>query len=119
MVGMKPIDKSIKDFIVSRNIYVLRELKTGTALNASYTEEGLYWTTNGTGKLLCFRNARIERVYDKNYNVTNVRIVGDTRFSNKVYIEKFVPTDKPSKRGQMAEYTWTNKAVWLCAQTTR
>jgi hypothetical protein len=116
---LKPIDSSIQGFISSKNIYVLRDAKTGTALNTSYTPEGLYWTSNASGKLICFRNAKLVRTYNAKYELTSVKIAGDTRFSNKVYIEKFIPTDKPTKRGQIAEYTWTNKAVWLCAQSPR
>lgn len=116
--GMKPIEPSIRNFISGRKLYVLRDSQTGNALNTSYTPEGLYWTTNVSGKLIYFRNARLERVYDKTTKEPlTVKIVGDTRPNDKVYIEKFVPRDRPTVRGQIAEYTWTDKAVWLCAQT--
>lgn len=113
---LKPIDLSIKRFISDREVYVLRNSRTHTALNSSYTPEGLYWTTNEDGKLLFFKNARIESVYNSDYTVTNLKIVGDTRPSDKVYIEKFVPDNRPTKQGQIAEYTWVAKAQQLLLQ---
>lgn len=66
---------------------------------------------NGSGKLIYFRKAQLQRHYSKTtMQPTKVSIVGDTRPSNKVYVEKFVPTDQPTNRAQKAEYTWTSKA---------
>lgn len=109
---IKPIDPEIRNFITRRNLYVLRDAKTGYALNTSYTPEGLYWTTNVSGKLLYFRNAYFKTHYENEVPV-RVSIAGDTRPSNKVFIEKFSPKNQNNIKGQMAEYTLTNKATWL------
>lgn len=93
-------------------MYVLRDSRTKVALNSSYTPEGLYWTTNTYGKLVYFKNAKLQNVYRDNV-LTSVKIVGDTRPSDKVYIEKFSPQNHHTTRGQISEYTWTAKAQQL------
>lgn len=39
--GLKSLEPRMKGFIGDRNMYVLRDSKTGVALNTSFTEEGL------------------------------------------------------------------------------
>lgn len=51
------LEPRIAGFIKGRTMYVLRDSKTGIALNTSYSEEGLRWTTNVRGRLICFKNA--------------------------------------------------------------
>jgi len=114
MVGIQPIDPKLSKEIGQKNLFVLRDSRTHIALNVSHTEEGLYWTGDPHGRLICFKNARLEKVYDKTTKaLKSVKIVGDTRFSRKVYIEKFIPRDQLTRRGQIAEYTYTGKAFWL------
>lgn len=118
LVGIKPIDEGIRQYITDGKIFVLRDVSSGNALNVSYSLEGLYWSTNASGKLIFFRNAQLMKVYGKDALPTNVRIVGDTRLSDKVYVERFVPTNRPTLRGQIAEYTWTRKAQALLSQNS-
>ncbi|MCB0370625.1 hypothetical protein [Mesotoga prima] len=110
---MDAIEPRIARFISDQGFYVLRDKATGIALNVSYTPEGLKWTMapNGSGKLIFFRKAHLIRHYNKTtLQPTKVEIGGDVRPSNKVYVEKFIPTNQPTNRAQKAEYTWTDKA---------
>lgn len=100
---MKKIERGIARFLEDRDLVVLREKKSGTALNVSYTVEGLKWTTNKVGKLLYFNKAYL----------TSGKWVGDLSPSPYVYVEKFVPQDQPSMAGQVAEYTWIKKGTHL------
>lgn len=69
--------------------YVLRDTRTGIIINSAYSPEGLYWTTDNAGRLLCFRNAQFRKIYNtKTGQLTHLRIVGDTRFNPLVYIDK-------------------------------
>jgi hypothetical protein len=99
-------------------MYALRDMKTKRALNVSYSEEGLMWSTNATGKLIYFENAHLQRVYDKEGNITNVRIGGNLNLNPNVYVEKFVPSNQPTTKGQITEYTWTSKAYRLLYHTS-
>ncbi len=112
IAGIAQIDENLARFISDNDMYVLRDVRTGQALNASFSIEGLYWSTDHSNRLLCFRNARLQPIY-KNEIKTNLRIVGDTRLSEKVYVEKFVPRNQTTLRGQLAEYTWMRKAYAL------
>lgn len=54
---MKAIEERISKFIEDRNLVVLREKRSGRALNVSYTEDGLKYTTSLSGKLPYFNDA--------------------------------------------------------------
>lgn len=121
---LDPIEPRIAQFIGDREVYVLRDKKTGTALNVSYSEDGLKWTTNATGKLLYYENARISTIVNLKRSlaenttvISHVTITSNDgtapRKSDKVYVERFVPTNQPAVKGQIAEYTWTDKAFRL------
>lgn len=120
---LDPIEPRIAKFIEDRDLYVLRDKKTGTALNVSYSEDGLKWTTNATGRLLYYDNAHIVPIVDLKSSIKENRTVishisingyGEVpRKSDKVYVEKFVPTNQPTLKGQIAEYTWVDKAFRL------
>ena len=56
---IQPIDKVIGQFITDKNLYVLRNRKTGQAINTSYTEEGLKYTMSPNGKLTYFKDAKL------------------------------------------------------------
>lgn len=88
--------------VTKSNLYVLRHID-GTALNVSYTEDGLKWTCNRKGKALYFKNAFI----------TKGKLVGDTTPATDVYVEKFVPVNHSAYFKQMAESTWVDKALRL------
>ena len=109
---MDPIKERIKRFIADRDLVVLRDGRTGKALNVSYTEDGLKYTTSLGGQLLYFKNARL-KVITRDNQTTFVGVEGDLEKSKSVYVEKFVPTDKKNPRDQIAEYTWTDKAYRL------
>lgn len=123
-VVIEPINPRIKQFIVDRNLYVLRDAKTGNALNVSYSEDGLKWTTNAAGKLLYYQNGMLAPKINVKKSTRNNELVFDyvtivprdgqtLRKSNRVYVEKFIPTDRNTLREQIAEYTWTDKAYRL------
>lgn len=58
---IEPIDKVIGQFITDKKMFVLRDKLTGQALNTSYSEEGLKYTTSPNGQLLYFRDAKLAR----------------------------------------------------------
>lgn len=105
---MKVISNNLK--YASEGMYVLRDSRTNMALNVSYTPEGLYWATSSSGRLIYFKNARMTTVYDNDYNLIKVKIIGDTRPSDKVYIEPFVANNVANERIQTAEYAMAVKA---------
>lgn len=115
---MEPINTTISTFISAQTMYALRDVKTKRALNVSYSEEGLMWSTNATGKLIYFEDARLERVYNRDGNITNVKIRGNLNLNPNVYVEKFVPSNQPTSKGQITEYTWTSKAYRLLYHTS-
>ena len=121
---LSKIKPGVGKFISDRNLYVLRDKATNTALNVSYTEDGLKWTTNVSGKLLYYQNGKFQRNINLSESLskgevvdTYVSIVSNDnkplRTSNKVYVEKFVPTNQTTFKGQIAEYTWVDKAYHL------
>lgn len=99
---MKPLEKNLVRFISDRNLKILRD-KRGTALNVSYTEDGLKWTTTIVGRLPYFKNAVL----------VSGRMVGDLTPSTEVTVEDFVPYDHPSPGAQIAEYAAIKKATHL------
>lgn len=102
---LEPIDITISRFIEGKTMFVLRNKLTNQALNTSYSEEGLKFTMTANGRLAYFRDAKIVVDYDKNYEPTNTRFVGDLRMNPDVYVEKFIPTNHAVPRKQIAEYT--------------
>ena len=73
--------------------YALRERRTGNILNTAYSPEGLYWTTDSAGRLVYFKDARFQKVYDRATKaVTHLKIVGDTRPNPEVYVERVSKT---------------------------
>lgn len=114
---MKSIEERIAKFISDRDLVVLRERKTGRALNVSYTEDGLKYTTSLGGKLLYFNDAWLKVLYRDNQPYF-VGVQGDLEKSKLVYVEKFIPTNKSNLRDQIAEYTWTDKAYRLLLTQT-
>jgi hypothetical protein len=139
MSNLSSIDTTVSRFIQDKQMYVLRDATTGNALNSSYTEDGLKWTTNASGKLVYFNNAHLKTHYNSNYEPTMVTFEGDTSPSSSVIVEKFVPVNREllplpdpnhkdykktraenSKRvrGQIAEYTWIDKSYRLLYHTS-
>ena len=82
---------------------VLRRKKDHTALNISFTIEGLKWTTNKVGRSLYYKNAFLSKG----------RFVGDLTPSNDVYVEDYFPQNRGDNRLQSAEMVWVNKAIAL------
>lgn len=78
---------TIKELIAASNLVVLRSSANHRALNVSFTEEGLSYTLDSKGSFSFFKNAWVSRL--NGYLVFK----GDTRLSNKVYVEKFIPRD--------------------------
>jgi hypothetical protein len=83
---------------------VLREKRTNKPLNVAFTEEGLQWTANKSGRAIYFRSAVFR----------NGKIEGkDMRVSPFVYVEKFKPNLDPSNRFIKEELLWLKKAEML------
>jgi len=96
------LEKNLVRFIQGRHLKILRD-KKGTALNVSYTEDGLKWTTTIVGRLPYFKDAVL----------VSGRMVGDLSPSTEVYVEDFVPYDHSTTRGQIAEYAAIKKGTHL------
>lgn len=80
--------------------YILKNRYTNEILNSAYSPEGLFWTTDSAGRLICFKNARFEKVYDKKtLQLTNLKIVGDTRW-NHVFIIENIAVRKKAMQSQ-------------------
>lgn len=105
---MNRIYSNIRQFISDKRMVVLREKHTGKALNSSFSEYGLQFTTNSSGRYIYFKNAK--PVIKNGY----VIFEGDTTMNPNVYVEHFVPQNQDKIRNQIAEYTWTDKAYRLC-----
>jgi hypothetical protein len=83
---------------------VLRERKTNKPLNVAFTEEGLQWTANKTGRAIYFRSAVFR----------NGRIEGrDLRKNPFLYVEQFKPNLDPKNRYIKEELLWLKKAEAL------
>lgn len=120
---MIPIKKSLtgielwqKTYISGYNMYVLREKNTNTAINVSYSRDGLVWTTNQYGNYIYYKNPRIfSWVEGTDKPQQFVKLIGDSVNPN-YYIEKFVPRDhiengRFNLKKQLAEYFVTAKAL--------
>jgi hypothetical protein len=46
-------------YISGYNLKVLREKETGIAVNVSYTEDGLKWSTNKVGKYVMYEKPKV------------------------------------------------------------
>jgi hypothetical protein len=112
--AIDPIDKAIGQFITDKKMFVLRSKATGQALNTSYSEEGLKFTTSPNGRLLYFKDAKLARDYkqlpDGQWVATKVGFVGDLSPNPDVYVEQFVPKNHNHQRTQVAEYITVSKA---------
>jgi len=114
---MNLIEDRIRSLISDGDVVVLRDRKSGKALNCSFTEEGLRWTVDKKSNLVYFKNARLETTQVGDKFIT--RPVGDLTPSKKVVVEKFIPKDHTNSRGrvinslQAAELTFTDKALRL------
>ena len=125
---MNTIEPRIIRLIQDKDIFVLRERATDRALNVSYSPAGLTWTTNATGRLIFYENAKLQRfIVEEKKIVAIVSSNGEPlKIDTKYYVEKFVPSDKYhaykkdldgkpmiDRKNQVAEYTWTDKAYRL------
>jgi len=120
---IEPIDRVIGQFIKDKKMYVLRNAKTGQALNASYSEEGLKYTTSPNGKLMYFKDAKLVREWDTDQNgvpfIVSVGFSGNLDPNPDVIVEQFIPKNHSSARTQIAEYTAVSKAYRLLYHTER
>lgn len=108
---MRKIEPWIRSFVSDRDLVVLRQTKDNKALNVSYSEDGLKWTTDTYGNLIYYDNARL-RHKQLNKDSWLPYIEGDTtQMSSKVYVEKFRPIDHSKVYLQIAEFLWCNKAL--------
>lgn len=88
----------IKNLIIQADLKVLRDKKTGKALNVSYTEEGLKTTANKMGKYVYFNN--VNRLSD----------IPNGKKSNNVIVEKFIPREFKDPQLQKIETHWLETA---------
>ena len=118
MKNSKLIDEGVRKQIEDANIWVLRT-KTGVPLNVAYTSEGLLFTANKYGKLICYKDAvpSLEERNGKTFVVPKALSKGGLEPSKHVIIEKFIPrdhyipgTDNLNNKLQGFEFRWINKA---------
>lgn len=95
---MREIDEKAIKFIAKNNIVVLRSAITGVALNVSYTEFGVSWTTDKNGLSLYYKRDESGTLNEK---------------SDRVVVEKFVPRNHNSPALQAAEFLAIKKAYKL------
>ncbi len=50
------IESSTITTVEDKNMWCLRDRRTGTVLNVSYTIDGLKWTTDNLGRLIYFKS---------------------------------------------------------------
>lgn len=100
---VKDIEPWVITFLGANNLKVLRRKKDGMALNVSYTEDGLKWTSNKVGRALYYKDGVIKEG----------KIVSSMEKSNEVYVEKFVPSNRKTAHAQSAECLWIHKAMKL------
>lgn len=108
---MKSIEPWIKSFIQDRNLVVMRT-KKGQALNVSYTQEGLKWTTDLDGNLLYYKDCRLKHK-EVIPGVWRPYIDGSGERNPNIIIEAFIPRDHQNPYHQSAEYKACNKALRL------
>lgn len=106
---IREIQPWVKDYVTKNKLRVLRRKKDGVALNVSYTDFGLSWTANKSGRLLMYKRAFVVKgkfigLRDKEGNLIK---------DDSVYCEDFIPTDKKTEYAQVAECTWVAKAMKL------
>ena len=98
------------------NIEYLKEgtwaVVPGKALNVSYSEDGLKWTTNKFAKSLYYENAYLFQT-DK-----GPQFKGNMKRKANVMVSAFIPKDhilgsRMNHDAQKAEYLWCNKALHL------
>ena len=82
-------------------MYVLRDKRTLVPINVAYSPEGLLWTTDKFGKLVCFKNARIALSEDKTYIYPKGLTPNGLERNDSVIIEKYVPMDHVDKYGRL------------------
>ena len=85
----------------------------GKALNVSYSEEGLKWTSNKFGRLLYFADAFITHEEDGSPKFT-----GNVKKDKKKFVEDFIPRDhffngRMNEETQRAEFLWVDKGLRL------
>lgn len=118
---IEPIDKVIGQFIKDKKMYVLRDRATGRALNTSYSEEGLKFSTSANGKLIYFKDAKLTREWLQDSEGVwipwKVGFEGDLSMNPDVYVEQFIPMNHSNIRQQRAEYTVVSKAYRLAYHT--
>lgn len=113
------IEDWIGQFVKDNNLYVLRERRSGRALNVSYSEDGLRWTVNKLGRSLYYRDA-IMRLNSKTKFPELVTKRKTLEKNRDVFVEKFIPKNhwKPNGKlniaNQVAELLWIDKALRLC-----
>lgn len=64
---------------------------------------------NKYGSFPYFRNAKLVREEDK--GKTYLKFVGDTKMSDSVYAEHFIPRNHGNVQTQIAEFLWITKAM--------
>lgn len=90
---------------------VLRD-KDGTAINVSYSESGLKWTTlAGRTDLIFYKDAKLK--HQKLGSFYLPYIDGDTSKSPNYRVEKFIPTDQKTGYQQKMEFRAIDKALKL------
>ena len=106
------IDQWMIDYLKGYNLKVLRDKKDNTAINVSYTEAGLRWTTNKGGKLIYFKSP-------KKFISTDYATVIGAEINSDIITEPFIPynhyktENEFDVRKQLAELYIIDKAMRL------
>ncbi len=77
-------------------------------MNVSYTEEGLKYTQNNSGKFIYFKNAYVDRT-----NKDKITFRGELKRNKDYYIEDYVPRNHRNPSAQKQEFLMMNKAYRL------
>jgi hypothetical protein len=85
---------------IQNQFKVLRDKRTNKPLGIAYSEAGLQWLCNKTGKALYFKNAHF----------SNGELVGNTEKSNRVYVEDFNPNLEDNFKFKQLDINWMAKA---------
>jgi hypothetical protein len=96
------INPEVKELLTKNKIMIMRDKRTKTPLNVSFTEEGLRLTANKNGVYL-YCEGRVT-----NYNDAKI-----AKKNPNVIVERFIPRESDNPTVIKQEILWANKAKYL------
>ena len=106
------ISPHIREYLKQKKLYVMRDKRTNRPLNVSYTEDGLRYTQNSSGRWIYFQGAWADRT-----NSDKITFRGNLKRNREVYIELYEPRDHKDSKSKMFEFTFMGKAYRLLYNT--